>query len=56
MTGNCHVRFLEGRTPAMGFGYSIVSRWRGGRALCVFNAVFVLQGDGEARVSEIGEG
>jgi len=27
-----------------------------GRALCVFNTVFVLQGDGEARVSEIGEG
>ena len=24
-----------------------------GRALCVFNAVFVLQRDGEARVSEI---
>jgi hypothetical protein len=23
MTGNCHVRFLEGRTPAMGSGYSI---------------------------------
>ena len=23
MTGNCHVRFLEGRIPAMGSGYSI---------------------------------
>src|ERR1039457_5319287 len=23
MTGNCHVRFLEGRVPAMGYGYSI---------------------------------
>jgi hypothetical protein len=28
MTGNCHVRFLEGRIPAMGFGYSVGGRWR----------------------------
>jgi hypothetical protein len=26
MTGNCHVRFLEGRIPAMGFGYSVGGR------------------------------
>jgi hypothetical protein len=26
MTGNCHVRFLEGRASAMGSGYSISYR------------------------------
>jgi len=25
MTGNCHVRFLEGRASAMGSGYSILA-------------------------------
>jgi hypothetical protein len=61
MTGNCHVRFLEGRTPPMGFGYSIVSRWRGGRGVMCFQCCCVAgrrrgAGIGDRRGLKIGVG